>query len=117
MSNINQPSRYFPLAASAMAALWLTACGGGGGDPGPITAAPSPGAVNAGQSAALVGTAKLAAGTVPGATWTRHESARNWWAAASSADGTRLAAAVNYGAIHLSADAGTTWSHSAFDMA
>lgn len=45
-----------------------------------------------------------------GATWTAHESNRNWVAVASSADGVKLAAAVQEGLIYTSTDSGSTWS-------
>jgi hypothetical protein len=48
--------------------------------------------------------------TDSGATWTARESNRNWFAIASSADGTRLVAAVQNGQIYTSTDSGATWT-------
>ena len=47
-----------------------------------------------------------------GVEWTKRDAAgsRNWSAVASSADGTKLAAAAWGGAIHTSSDAGATWT-------
>ncbi len=45
-----------------------------------------------------------------GATWTAHESNRNWHAVASSADGTKLVAAVWLGQLYTSTDSGLTWA-------
>ena len=45
-----------------------------------------------------------------GATWTARESSRGWYAIASSADGTKLAAGVIGGQIYTSIDAGATWT-------
>lgn len=47
--------------------------------------------------------------TQPGA-WVARESRRRWGAAASSADGTRLAMAVWPGQIYTSTDSGVTWT-------
>ena len=71
-------------------------------------------AQNAGQS---VVTSNVSGNPVPGATWTPHESPRNWWWATSSADGNKLAVVSNYGPIFTSADGGTTWAQKAFDQA
>ena len=43
-------------------------------------------------------------------TWTARESTRNWWSVASSADGTKLVAAVDHGQLYVSADSGATWT-------
>ena len=43
-------------------------------------------------------------------TWTARESARNWFAVASSSDGTKLVATVAGGQIYTSADSGVTWT-------
>jgi hypothetical protein len=45
-------------------------------------------------------------------TWTSHETNRNWWAVASSADGTKLVATVYAGGgqIYTSTDSGGTWT-------
>ena len=45
-----------------------------------------------------------------GAAWTARESSRNWYAVASSADGTKLAAVVYDGQIYTSTDSGVTWT-------
>jgi VCBS repeat-containing protein len=44
------------------------------------------------------------------ATWTARESNRVWFAIASSADGTKLAAVVDGGQIYTSTDSGATWT-------
>ncbi len=41
--------------------------------------------------------------------WTARDSSRNWSAIAASADGTKLVAVVNGGAIYTSTDSGATW--------
>ncbi len=48
----------------------------------------------------------------PTATWTERTSAgtRNWWAVASSSNGTKLAAADQNGYIYTSTDSGVTWT-------
>ena len=46
----------------------------------------------------------------PGVTWTARDSARAWGAVASSADGTKLVAAVHRGQIYTSTDSGVTWT-------
>jgi hypothetical protein len=45
-----------------------------------------------------------------GVTWTARESSRSWYAIASSADGTKLAAVVYGGQIYTSTDSGVTWT-------
>ena len=45
-----------------------------------------------------------------GATWTPRDASRNWFAVASSADGSKLAAVVYGGQIYISADYGVTWA-------
>lgn len=45
-----------------------------------------------------------------GTTWTPRDSARDWWAVASSADGTNLAAVVSAGQIYTSTDSGANWT-------
>ena len=45
------------------------------------------------------------------------DSARNWVAAASSADGTKLVAAVDGGRIYTSTDSGATWISQESDRA
>ena len=46
---------------------------------------------------------------VPGGTWIARETYRSWASVASSADGVKLVAAENYGAIYTSSDSGVTW--------
>ncbi len=46
---------------------------------------------------------------IAGLLWTPHDSARNWFCVASSADGTKLAAVVLTGRIYTSTDSGVTW--------
>ena len=43
-------------------------------------------------------------------TWTTHASNQPWYCVASSADGTKLAAAVLGGEIYTSSDSGVTWT-------
>ena len=43
-------------------------------------------------------------------TWTARESTRNWWSVASSADGTKLVAAVQNGPLYTSVDSGASWT-------
>ena len=63
-------------------------------------------AVNDAPSFALpAGTA-----TPAGATWTARDSNRGWYAIASSADGTKLAAVVLAGQIYTSVDSGANWT-------
>jgi len=62
-------------------------------------------AQNAGQS---VLAANLA-GNI-GTTWTARDSSRSWDSIASSADGTKLVAAVGGGQIYTSTDSGVTWT-------
>src|SRR4029077_20044509 len=45
-----------------------------------------------------------------GATWTPHDSSRNWWSVASSSDGANLVAVVYGGQIYTSSDSGMTWT-------
>jgi hypothetical protein len=45
-----------------------------------------------------------------GAVWTARDSARAWKSVASSSDGTRLVAVVNWGQIYTSTDSGLTWT-------
>ena len=45
-----------------------------------------------------------------GLIWTARESSRTWYAMASSADGTKLAAADSGGLIYTSTDSGVTWT-------
>ena len=46
----------------------------------------------------------------PSAAWIARDSEREWYSVASSADGTRLVAAVYGGKIYTSTDAGATWT-------
>lgn len=46
----------------------------------------------------------------PGANWVARENTRDWSAVASSADGTKLVAAVSGGQIYTSTDSGVTWA-------
>ena len=48
--------------------------------------------------------------TDAGLNWTPRESARDWRAVASSADGSQLVAAVDGGQIYVSTDSGVTWT-------
>ncbi len=48
-------------------------------------------------------------GSPAGAVWIPRESSRDWYAVASSADGTKLVAAVLNGQIFTSTDSGVTW--------
>jgi hypothetical protein len=48
--------------------------------------------------------------SLSGAVWSARESSRNWRSVASSADGTKLVAAVYNGAIFTSTDSGETWT-------
>lgn len=52
-----------------------------------------------------------ASGGIQGGTanWVARESARNWFAAASSADGTKLVAVVYGGRLYVSEDSGSSW--------
>ena len=52
----------------------------------------------------------LTAGAAAGVTWTARESSRDWYAVASSADGTKLVAAANGGQLYTSTDSGVTWT-------
>jgi hypothetical protein len=63
-------------------------------------------AQNAGQR---VATGNLAGGVFADV-WTARDAARSWRAVASSADGTRLVAAVAGGQLYTSSDAGATWT-------
>jgi hypothetical protein len=47
---------------------------------------------------------------VPGQTWTPHESNREWWCLASSADGSRLVAGTYPGQIYTSDNFGSSWT-------
>jgi hypothetical protein len=42
--------------------------------------------------------------------WTARESNRNWVSVASSADGTKLVAGVDFGQLYTSSDSGATWT-------
>lgn len=46
----------------------------------------------------------------PGSVWVPRETNRNWWAVASSADGTKLVAVVYPGQIYTSLDSGVNWT-------
>ena len=48
--------------------------------------------------------------TDSGVTWTAHESNRNWYSVASSADGTKLVALPESGQIYTSTDSGVSWT-------
>ena len=45
-----------------------------------------------------------------GATWTTRETSRNWYAMASSSDGSKLVASVRFGQIYTSTDSGSNWT-------
>jgi hypothetical protein len=46
----------------------------------------------------------------PGSVWIPRETNRDWWAVASSADGTKLVAVVDDGQIYTSSDSGVNWT-------
>ncbi|HEY1231286.1 MAG TPA: sialidase family protein, partial [Ramlibacter sp.] len=90
---------------AAIAALWLSACGGGGDDGAlPITAAPAPGAA--------VQTASIAATVAPALTWTLAEpTPRVWHSLSTNATGDILVAGeAPAGQVHVSSDGGATWT-------
>jgi hypothetical protein len=65
-------------------------------------------AQNAGQS---IVTRALPSDALPaGANWTAHDSARNWFGVASSADGSKLVANAVGGQLYTSTDSGVTWT-------
>lgn len=68
------------------------------------------------QVAACAGQEIVGATGPAGVTWTPHESSRNWWSVASSADGTRLVGAVDGGYIYTSADSGAAWTNRASSL-
>jgi hypothetical protein len=53
----------------------------------------------------VVNGGKIYTSTDSGVTWTPRDSSRNWWAVASSADGSKLVAVVDGGQIYTSAPA------------
>jgi hypothetical protein len=57
---------------------------------------------------------QLLTSTNSGSAWASHETNRNWWAVASSADGRKLLAAVNGGQLYLSTNSGANWAATAF---
>jgi hypothetical protein len=63
-------------------------------------------AQNSGQFIIVGNVAALNVGT----TWTPHGPTTNWYAIASSADGTKLVACVGGGQIYTSTDSGLTWT-------
>ncbi|NCA82990.1 MAG: exo-alpha-sialidase, partial [Opitutae bacterium] len=72
-----------------------------------ITTLPAAGTLTSGGSAVTNGQ------RVPyiiGATWTPRQGFGNWWAVASSADGTKLVAAAYGGQLYTSTDSGATWT-------
>jgi hypothetical protein len=65
-------------------------------------------AQNAGQS---ILTRALPSNASPAGTrWTAHDSARYWHAVASSADGSKLVAAEQFGQLYTSTDSGLSWT-------
>jgi len=64
-------------------------------------------AQNAGQS---VNAGNLGASVSVGSIWTPRDINRGWYAVASSADGSKLVAAVQNGQLYTSTDSGATWT-------
>jgi photosystem II stability/assembly factor-like uncharacterized protein len=91
---------------ATLAALWLSACGGG--DPAaPATTAPTP------ISAAVnVLTASIQATVAPALAWTQaYPTPQVWQSLSSSADGEVIVAGeAPTGLVHVSADGGATWT-------
>jgi photosystem II stability/assembly factor-like uncharacterized protein len=52
-----------------------------------------------------------------GAIWTQRATSQNWYAVASSADGTKLVAAVSQGYLYTSTDSGESWTQRATSQA
>lgn len=75
-----------------------------------LTTLPSAGAFNVdGSNASGSPTVSRLPGP-GGATWTARDSSRYWTSVASSADGTKLVAAVDNSHLHTSTDSGLTWT-------
>ena len=93
---------------AAVAALWLSACGGGGGDPGaPATSAPTP------VTAAFnMVSAAIQATVAPSLVWTQsYPTPQVWHSIASNASGDVIVAGeAPTGLVHVSADGGATWT-------
>lgn len=77
-----------------------------------LTTLPESGALTLDGLPVAAGDFARVAPSVPGAVWSQQGTARNWWAAASSTDGSQIAAVDSGGRIYVSADAGTTWTAS-----
>src|SRR5690242_15498820 len=91
--------------SAALAALWLSACGGGGGDLGPL-----PGSAPEPASGALV--ASSLASVAPALLWTTADpTPRIWHSLSSDPSGTILVAGeAPSGRVHVSRDGGATWT-------
>jgi hypothetical protein len=119
-NDINLNKRYRTIAVSALAALWLSACGGGGGDD-PVAAAPTPTQPSAGAPAPAPGPAPAPApGPAPAPapaplTWTAVSglAANQYHTVASNDAGNVLVAGTittTGGRLLLSSDSGASFA-------
>ena len=82
-----------------------------------ITSLPSSGTLMVDGEAATVGqVVSLVQPGPAGVTWEARATSRNWTCLASSADGSRLAAANNSSDIYASANYGVTWLHKTYSF-